>query len=126
MNLWSLKAKGATPCGVVTRPGKESCLNTLRKLGLDRCQTDGGIGHSFQGLFDDVMHLAVGQGIHRIDDDGAGAGSEIGRPGFQDAIHHGNEERQGFSGTCSGCYHIASFFLRLGDGLGRFPLVKNP
>ena len=64
-----------------------------------------------------LLQLAVGQGIHGVDDDGARALLRIDFLGFQNAVNDGHEERQRFAGAGSGGHHVALVFLRLGQRL---------
>jgi len=41
-----------------------------------------------------LLRLAVGKGIHRVDDDGSGAGSGVVLTGSEDAIDDRDEERE--------------------------------
>ena len=67
--------------------------------------------------FVQLFQLAVGQSVHRVDDDGPGALLRVGLLGFEDAVDDGNKKRQRLARARAGGDHVALLLLRLGQCL---------
>ncbi len=64
----------------------------------------------------ELFQLAVGQGVHRIDDDGPGACFAVGLLGLENAVNDRDEEGQGLSRPRAGRDHVALTSLTFGQG----------
>ena len=81
----------------------------------------------------DLVDLAVGQCVHRIDDDRARSARPPGFPRANDRIDYRHEKAKRLARTGSGCNHIALARPSLCDGLrlmaiepqGRWPEPEN-
>ena len=64
------------------------------------------------------VELAVGQGVHRINEDSTGSARPPGLAGANDRINYGYEKAKRLARACPRRNHVTLTRLRLGDGLG--------